>query len=385
MKTPAPKKRYSPSKEGSSRSYSDRNSRPEKSDRPYTPKAPYTARVDAPFTPRTPRTERAPYEKPVYRGKEDRLAGKSRSETRAYSGYSSHAPSKTSSPRAYTKPRSATSVSETEKLPATNYKPKAAKDTSWGGVAEWYNKHLENGEDTYHTKVIFPNTLRMLGNVAGKKVLDMACGQGIFSEQLRDAGAFVTGVDLGKELITIAEEKSKTVKEKGTHKVVYHTGSADDLYMIKDASLDIVVCILALQNIEDLQRTMSEASRVLVTGGTMLFVLNHPSYRNPKQTYWGYNEEDDAQYRRVDEYMSESHIRIDMTPGSVNDKKFTVSFHRPLQVYMKALAKNNFMIARLEEWVSHKESERGPKQRAENKARKEIPMFMCIEAKKIVL
>jgi hypothetical protein len=110
-------------------------------------------------------------------------------------------------------------------------------------------------------------------------------------------------------------------------------------------------------------------------------VLNHPSFRNPKQTYWGYNEADDTQYRRVDEYMSESKVKIDMTPGSFKDKKFTVSFHRPLQVYMKALHKSGFAVTRLEEWASHKESEKGPKQRAENKARKEIPMFMCIEAK----
>ncbi len=150
--------------------------------------------------------------------------------------------------------------------------------------------------------------------------------------------------------------------------------------MLKDKSFDIVVCILALQNIEDLQKTISEARRVLTSSGKLFFVLNHPSFRNPKQTYWGYNEADDMQYRRVDEYMSESHVRIDMTPGSTVDKKFTVSFHRPLQVYIKALSKNGLAITRLEEWVSHRESERGPKKKAEDKARKEIPLFMCIES-----
>ena len=85
------------------------------------------------------------------------------------------------------------------------------------------------------------------------------------------------------------------------------------------------------------------------------------------------------QYRRVDEYMSESHVRIDMTPGSITDKKFTVSFHRPLQVYVKALTKSGMAITRLEEWVSHRESERGPRKKAEDKSRKEIPLFMCIE------
>ncbi len=258
----------------------------------------------------------------------------------------------------------------------------APRDTSWGKVADWYNKHLETNDDTYHVKVVFPNVLRMLGDITGKKVLDLACGQGIFSEKLRDQGALVTGVDLGKQLIKIAEENSLSVKQKGTHKVTYHVASADDLYMLKNGSLDIVVCILALQNIDNLQKTIIEASRVLTADGRLIFVLNHPSFRNPRKTFWAFNEEDDTQYRRVDEYMSESHIKIDMTPGSVTDKKFTVSFHRPLQVYVKALSKAGFTITHLEEWISHKESEKGPKQRAENKSRKEIPMFMCIEANK---
>ena len=335
------------------------------------------------YAPRTSDAQR--FEKPIYKGKEDRLAGtRTRSETRAYSGYAAHSP-KSSSSRAYSSPKSSyvKRVSSVPELQPTTKNQKPASDTSWGSVADWYNKHLENGDDTYHAKVLFPNILRMLGDITGKRVLDLACGQGIFSEQLRNSGAFVTGVDLGKELIAIAEANNKTVKEKGTHKVVYHVASADDLLMLKNQSFDVVVCILALQNIENLQKTIGEAKRVLAKGGVFLFVLNHPSYRNPKQTRWGYNEADDVQYRRVDEYMSESHVKIDMTPGSLKDKKFTVSFHRPLQVYMKALTKSGFAITRLEEWISHKESEKGPKQRAENKARKEIPMFMCIEGQSI--
>jgi ubiquinone/menaquinone biosynthesis C-methylase UbiE len=260
-------------------------------------------------------------------------------------------------------------------------KTKSTSDTSWGTVASWYNDHLEKTGDTYHEKVIYPNLTRIIGDMKGKKILDLACGQGQFSRLMRSKGAHVTGIDLGKELIAIAESQNVSVKESGTHKAVYLQGSADDLYMLKDATFDTVVCILALQNIENLQKTIEEAKRVLTPAGSFVFVLNHPSFRNPRQTHWGYDEEHDTQFRRVDEYMSESHYKIDMTPGSKTDKKFTVSFHRPLQVYVKALSKAGLSITRLEEWVSHKESEKGPRQKAENKSRKEIPLFMCIECK----
>lgn len=363
MKKPASKKSYSTSKSGGARNNFERAPRSERSTRPYTPKSSYGARP----------------ERPVYGERDSRPTSTGRSTGRpttrpTYQSKEAYIP-RTSSSRS-------SPVLDNKKMPAKGHQLKVAQDTSWGGVADWYNKHLEKGDDTYHVKVIFPNILRMLGDVTSKKVLDMGCGQGIFSERLRDQGAFVTGVDLGKELIKLAEIKSESVKTKGTHKVVYHVASSDDLFMLKEKNFDIIVCILALQNIEDLQKTISEGKRVLTENGKLFLVLNHPSFRNPKQTYWGYNEADDTQYRRVDEYMSESKVKIDMTPGSFKDKKFTVSFHRPLQVYMKALTKSGFVVTRLEEWTSHKESEKGPKQRAENKARKEIPMFMCIEAVK---
>lgn len=261
---------------------------------------------------------------------------------------------------------------------------KKSNETSWGNVAEWYDKHLEKSDDTYHTHVVFPNLLRIVGAVSGKKILDLACGQGIFSQQLREAGAYVTGVDVAKELIALAEKKNESIKEKGTHKVTFIVSKSDDLYMLKDASFDVVICVLALQNIEELQKTFNEVTRVLVSGGRFICVLNHPSFRNPKLSRWGFDDHEGVQYRRIDEYMSESKVKIDMTPGSVKDKKFTVSFHRPLQIYMKGLFKNGLVITRFEEWVSHRESEKGPRQRAENKSRKEIPLFMCIEAKKIL-
>ncbi len=268
------------------------------------------------------------------------------------------------------------------KIQAKGYKQKAEATTSWGSVASWYDTHLEKGGDTYHEKVVYPNLFRILGEIKGMRILDLACGQGQFSRLLRDKGAYVTGVDLGRELIALAEANNKSIKDIGTHKVTYFNGSADDLYMLKDNSFDIVVCVLALQNIEKLQKTIEEAKRVLAQEGSFIFVLNHPSFRNPRHTHWGYDESQNIQYRRVDEYMSESHVKIDMTPGSKTNKKFTVSFHRPLQVYVKALAKQGFLIHRLEEWTSHRESEKGPKKKAEDASRKEIPLFMCIEAKR---
>lgn len=267
---------------------------------------------------------------------------------------------------------------------------KAKKDTqnksvktSWGSVATWYDKLLENGEDTYQDKVILPNLSRIidLHNSKDKTILDLACGQGFWSRLYAKAGFKVIASDISSELISIA--KSKTKEE--NLKIDFHVSSADDISFLKDDSVDFISIILAIQNIENINGVMSEAQRVLKKGGKMIIVLNHPAFRIPKKSFWDFDNSNNIQYRRLDEYMSESREKIDMTPGIKyeKEKKYTVSFHRPLQIYFKTLSKNNFAVSRLEEWISHKSSQEGPKSMAEDKARKEFPMFMCLEAIKL--
>lgn len=252
------------------------------------------------------------------------------------------------------------------------------KNTSWGAVAGWYNRLLEEGNDTYQEQLIKPNLLRILNVRPGQEIIDIGCGQGFFARVLGQAGAKVVGVDIAGELIKLAKEQS------GKNET-YLVLPAEKLAGLKDNRFDAAICILALQNIKNLQAAVLEISRVLKHGGRCLLVLNHPAFRVPAASAWGFDQTTGVQYRRVDKYMSEITWQVDMTQGMVNEKKkkYTLSFHRPLQVYFKAFAKAGLSVARLEEWVSHKTSDKGPRKAAEDSARKEIPLFMCLELKKM--
>ncbi len=246
--------------------------------------------------------------------------------------------------------------------------------TSWGGVADWYDDLLKE-DDTYQSKVILPNLERLLDIQNGETILDLACGQGFFSHKFSKDGVSFIGVDISKELIA----KAKGVNNENT---VFHVSPSDDLSMIENNSIDKIFIVLALQNIEKMKETFEECTRVLKTGGTFFIILNHPTFRIPKRSSWEYDEEKNIQYRRIDGYLSESRTDIEMHPG-LKDGENTVSFHRPLQTYFKLLAKAGFTVSRLEEWESHKKSEKGKRSEAEDRSRKEIPLFMCLEAIKL--
>src|SRR4029079_16157095 len=123
-----------------------------------------------------------------------------------------------------------------------------------------------------------------------------------------------------------------------------------------------------------------EVRRALKPGGRFVMVLNHPTFRVLKRSSWGWDEGQGVQYRRVDGYLSAQKIAIDMSPGTKVRGK-TISYHRSLQDFFKALSGAGFAVARLEEWISHKTSQEGPRQKAEDLARKEIPLFMALEAR----
>jgi len=258
------------------------------------------------------------------------------------------------------------------------------KKTSWGGVAEWYNDLLEKDPDSYQKNVIMPNLMRILGKIKGLAVADIACGQGYFSKALAHEGAKVFASDISSELIALAQASSpKEIK--------YVSCPADKVSdRLEKNSMDLIVIVLALQNIEKMSETIAECSKILKSGGRFVFVLNHPAFRIPGRSSWEWNTAtlaksatlSDKTYRRVDAYMSDSSSKIDMTPGEkdLKKKKYTMSFHRPLQSYFKALSKHGFSVTRLEEWISHRKSDAGPRAHEEDRIRKEIPMFICIEA-----
>ncbi len=252
---------------------------------------------------------------------------------------------------------------------------KKKETTSWGPVADWYSSYLEDTEDSYQRQVILPNLLRVLDVKEGTRVLDIACGQGFFTREMASAGAEVVGADIAQSLIT--EAKKLSPKE-----IQYYVAPADNLNFTKSAQFDIATIILAIQNIKNIDGAFAEAKRVLKPNGRLVLVMMHPAFRIPGCSSWGFDDATNIQYRRIDVYLSAQSKEILVHPGKENSPT-TISYHRSLQDFSKALFKAGFSITRLEEWISHKQSQKGPRGNAEDTARKEIPMFLMIEARTI--
>ena len=246
--------------------------------------------------------------------------------------------------------------------------------THWGDVAGWYDELVGDEGSEFHREVIHPGLLRLLRAVSGQQMLDVACGQGVLCRLLHEKGAKVTGVDAAGKLLEAARERS----DPGIN---YLLGDARQLQSIRGLaaeSFDAVTSVLAIQNIDPIEPVFEGMSWALKPAGRLVLVMMHPAFRGPKFTSWDW-EGHDVQYRRVDRYLLPRKEPIVSHP-SRKDSRYTWTFHRPVQTYIRALSRQGLLIDALEEWPSHKLSAPGPRAKAENLARREIPMFMAIRA-----
>jgi SAM-dependent methyltransferase len=108
----------------------------------------------------------------------------------------------------------------------------------------------------------------LLGNVAGRCVLDLGCGSGENSLLLARRGASVIGVDISESLLALARQRLAVNGCAGAP-VHFLPASAHRL-PIPDASVDVVLGIAILHHL-DLDATSREVFRVLRPGGRAIF------------------------------------------------------------------------------------------------------------------
>ncbi len=127
--------------------------------------------------------------------------------------------------------------------------------------------------------------------VPGKRVLDIACGEGYGSRALWDAGAaYVIGVDISEEACHHATRR---------YGIDARPGSAEDV-PLADGSLDLIVSFETIEHVARPEVFLNEAMRLLVPGGLLVISTpNQPVYDAGVQNPFHCSEMDEAQFVRL--------------------------------------------------------------------------------------
>lgn len=141
--------------------------------------------------------------------------------------------------------------------------------TAWPAWADLSLEAVHYGPD------IAPETeLRLLGNLDGKRVLELGCGGGATAAVMAKQGAKVIAVDESAEQLAHA----RRLCEREEVKVELHQGDLAELAFVRADSIDVVVSVYALGGVEDLNRVFRQAHRVLKPEAPLLFSVPHPAF-----------------------------------------------------------------------------------------------------------
>jgi 2-polyprenyl-6-hydroxyphenyl methylase/3-demethylubiquinone-9 3-methyltransferase len=117
--------------------------------------------------------------------------------------------------------------------------------------------------------------INSLAPLAGKNVIDIGCGGGVLSESMARKGAKVTGIDLSKKALKVADLHSL---ESGVE-VRYKLISAEEMAAEEPEQFDIVTCMEMLEHVPNPASVVRAAAALAKPGGKVFFsTLN----RNPK-------------------------------------------------------------------------------------------------------
>ena len=113
-------------------------------------------------------------------------------------------------------------------------------------------------------------TEKTLANWQGKSILEIGCGTGKNTHFLSQIGERVHAIDFSEGMISLARGKLKSCN------VTFFLADITRPWHCDNVSVDLVVCNLVLEHVEDLSFIFSETFRVLTSGGQFFICELHP-------------------------------------------------------------------------------------------------------------
>jgi len=205
----------------------------------------------------------------------------------------------------------------------------------WDVHAKWWKETFTGGADPEYDREILPLVVSQVGPAA-RRVLEVGSGEGQVSRALNMAAPdrLVVGVDPSSRQLANAQ---------GSGGGPLYVQAAGESLPFEEGTFDAVVCCLVIEHTDDADQVLAEMARVLVVGGRLVLLVNHPLYQG---TGSGFIDDQilGERYWRVGPYLEESVTIEEVDPG------VEVAFaHRPLSRYVNPLGALDVVLVHMEE------------------------------------
>jgi ubiquinone/menaquinone biosynthesis C-methylase UbiE len=231
---------------------------------------------------------------------------------------------------------------------------------AWEKKAAFWDEKMGEG-NAFQRVLIGPATERLLQVRPGETVLDVACGNGVFSRRLAELGARVVAVDFSEKFIELARARTeKAGYGEVVEYLVADATSEEQMLVLGEGRFDAAVCNMALMDMPAIDPLMLVLRRLLKPGGRFVFSVQHPAFNSNaiRLTL----EEEDREGAMVETYAIKVTDYLNVPPGMgggmPGEPVPHPYFHRPLSELFGACFGAGFVVDGVEEPSFAKEGSR---------------------------
>jgi SAM-dependent methyltransferase len=210
-----------------------------------------------------------------------------------------------------------------------------------------------------------PVILELIGDLDGRQVLDLGCGDAGFGRMvLARGGSTYLGVEGSRNMAAVARETLA-----GTGGQVQHCAIED--WKAPMAAFDLAVARLSLHYLADLAPVFAQVCQALTSGGRFVFSVEHPVITSCDR---GWPAGTLRQDWLVDDYFVTGARETSWMGGKV------YIYHRTVEDYFRALQDAGFVVEQLRE--SRPQREQFADEQTYTR-RMRIPLFLFLAGRKV--
>jgi 2-polyprenyl-3-methyl-5-hydroxy-6-metoxy-1,4-benzoquinol methylase len=229
--------------------------------------------------------------------------------------------------------------------------PNREAQAIWNRNAAFWDKKMGEGNLSQRL-VTGPASMRLLGLKPGEFILEIACGNGVFTRQMAQLGACVLAIDFSEELLARARARSTGFTDRIEYRLVDATDEAQLLALGK-GRFDAAVCSMALMDMATIEPLLSALGQLMKPGGRFVFSVTHPCFNTTGTKLMAVEEERDGELITTCSVIVSKYLGLGTTKGIAiaGQPMPQYYFNRPLSELFNTCFRAGFVLDGLEEPV----------------------------------